>query len=145
MRAGQGRRVYCTATARGGGGLRVFYIYRILAINDMTTTPNNQFPHRLSQVAELAAALAHPARIAILELLARRGNCICGEIVDELPLAQSTISQHLAVLKAAGLVKGEIDGPRVCYCIDAARVREMEERLLPLLKKLSRKENKCCV
>jgi ArsR family transcriptional regulator len=69
-------------------------------------------------LARLAKALAHPARVAIVRLLIRRGDCICGAIVDELPLAQATVSQHLKVLKEAGLVRGEIDGPRVCYCID---------------------------
>ena len=69
-------------------------------------------------LARLAKALAHPARVAIVRLLIRRGDCICGVIVDELPLAQATVSQHLKVLKEAGLVRGEIDGPRVCYCID---------------------------
>ncbi len=69
-------------------------------------------------LARLAKALGHPARIAIIRLLARREACICGEIVAELPLAQSTVSQHLKVLKEAGLVRGEVDGPRVCYCLE---------------------------
>ena len=63
-------------------------------------------------------ALAHPARLRILELLAQRGECVCGEIVDVLPLAQSTVSQHLKILKAAGFLVGTIDGPRSCYCLD---------------------------
>lgn len=70
------------------------------------------------QVAQLAAALGHPARVAIVRLLKAREACICGEIVDELPLAQSTVSQHLKVLKEAGWVQGEVDGPRVCYCLN---------------------------
>ena len=70
------------------------------------------------QLAEMAKALAHPARIAILKELAKRDSCICGEIVEVLPLAQSTVSQHLKELKDAGLIKGEIEGARVCYCID---------------------------
>jgi DNA-binding transcriptional ArsR family regulator len=69
-------------------------------------------------VAAIAKALGHPARIAILRLLAARQSCICGDIVQELPLSQSTVSQHLKELKDAGLVRGEIDGPRVCYCLD---------------------------
>jgi len=71
-----------------------------------------------AELAGLARALAHPARVAILKLLAARGTCICGEIVDVLPLAQATVSQHLKVLKLAGLVRGEVDGPRTCYCAD---------------------------
>ncbi len=63
-------------------------------------------------------AVAHPARLQILEFLANRGACFCGEIVDVLPLAQSTVSQHLKILKEAGLVVGTIDGPRSCYCLD---------------------------
>jgi ArsR family transcriptional regulator len=70
------------------------------------------------RLAEQLKALAHPARLAILEVLAARGTCICGEIVEVLPLAQATVSQHLKVLKEAGLLRGRIDGPRSCYCLD---------------------------
>lgn len=69
-------------------------------------------------LAKLAQALGHPARVAIVRLLQRRQTCICGEIVEVLPLAQSTVSQHLKVLKQAGWVRGEVDGPRVCYCLE---------------------------
>src|SRR5512137_2198606 len=69
-----------------------------------------------AELADLARALGHPARVQIMRLLVRRNACICGDIVDELPLAQSTVSQHLKVLKEAGIVRGDIDGPRVCYC-----------------------------
>jgi ArsR family transcriptional regulator len=70
------------------------------------------------ELAQLAAALGHPARVAIVRLLKERETCICGEIVDVLPLAQSTVSQHLKVLKQAGWIKGEVDGPRTCYCLN---------------------------
>jgi len=70
-------------------------------------------------LAALAKAVAHPARLKIVRLLRQRAGCVCGEIVAELPLAQSTVSQHLKILKRAGLVQGEIDGPRTCYCLDA--------------------------
>ena len=70
------------------------------------------------ELATLAKAIAHPARVAIVRLLAGSGECLCGGIADRIPLAQSTVSQHLKVLKDAGLVKGELDPPRVCYCID---------------------------
>lgn len=69
-------------------------------------------------LARYAKALGHPARVAIMRILIRRESCVCGEIVDELPLAQSTVSQHLKQLKEAGLIRGEIDGPRVCYCVE---------------------------
>ncbi len=78
------------------------------------------------ELAMLAKALGHPARVQILRLLVRREACICGDIVDELPLAQSTVSQHLKVLKEAGLIRGEIDGPRVCYCIEPRTVRRFK-------------------
>ena len=69
------------------------------------------------RVAKLFKALGHPARLRVVRLLASRGACICGDIVDELPLSQSTVSQHLAVLKEAGIIVGEIQGPAVCYCL----------------------------
>ncbi|MCY1057689.1 metalloregulator ArsR/SmtB family transcription factor [Nannocystis sp. SCPEA4] len=78
------------------------------------------------ELAALAKAVGHPARVQILRLLARRASCVCGEIVDELPLAQSTVSQHLKVLKDAGLIRGEIDGPRTCYCIDNRALRRLK-------------------
>ncbi len=68
------------------------------------------------ELAQLAKALAHPARIAIMRLLLTGGDCICGQIVDRLPLSQATVSQHLKVLKESGWIAGEVDGPRVCYC-----------------------------
>ena len=74
-------------------------------------------------LARLAKALGHPARVAILRLLLTRGDCICGDIVDRLPLAQATVSQHLKVLKEAGWIQGSIDGPRVCYCVEPETVR----------------------
>jgi ArsR family transcriptional regulator len=83
-------------------------------------------PEADQELAELAKALGHPARVQILRLLARKDACICGEIVDELPLAQSTVSQHLKILKDAGLVRGDIDGPRVCYCIEPRALRRLK-------------------
>jgi len=78
------------------------------------------------ELALLCKAVGHPARVQILRLLVRRDSCICGDIVDELPLAQSTVSQHLKVLKDAGLIRGEIDGPRVCYCIEPHVLRRLK-------------------
>ncbi len=77
------------------------------------------------ELALLARALGHPARVQILRLLVRRESCICGDIVDELPLAQSTVSQHLKVLKEVGLIRGEIDGPRIGYCIQPSTLRRL--------------------
>lgn len=77
-------------------------------------------------LAHLAWAVAHPARVRIVRLLMNRESCMCGEIVDELPLAQSTVSQHLKILKQAGLIQGEVDGPKVCYCINSAKLQELK-------------------
>ena len=78
------------------------------------------------ELAALAKALGHPARVPILRLLTHRESCVCGDIVDELPLAQSTVSQHLKVLKEAGLIRGDIDGPRVCYCMEPRGLRRLK-------------------
>lgn len=78
------------------------------------------------ELAILAKALGHPARIQIVRLLACRTTCVCGDIVDELPLSQSTVSQHLKVLKEAGIIRGEIDGPRVCYCLNPRTLRRLK-------------------
>lgn len=79
---------------------------------------NGESPLDAQTFAAICKALGHPARIRIVEHLKAFDHCICGEIVQILPLAQSTVSQHLKVLKAAGLVKGEVEGPRTCYCLD---------------------------
>lgn len=86
--------------------------------NIMAFPRSDKFDHELLCLADTARALSHPGRLAILALLARRNECICGDIVEELPLAQATVSQHLKVLKEAGLIIGTIEGPRICYCVD---------------------------
>ena len=78
------------------------------------------------ELAGLTKALGHPARVKIIRLLERNNACICGDIVDELPLAQSTVSQHLKVLKDVGLIRGDVDGPRVCYCIEPRTLRRLK-------------------
>jgi DNA-binding transcriptional ArsR family regulator len=85
---------------------------------DMGATKSEEFTLQQNKLAKYAKALAHPARIAILKLLAGKATCQCGGIVDELPLSQSTVSQHLKELKEAGFIRGEIEGAKVCYCID---------------------------
>ena len=92
-----------------------------------TREPRDTITAADEELAALAKALGHPARVAILRQLGERGECICGDIVSTLPLAQATVSQHLKVLKEAGLVQGEIDGPRVCYCVDPAAVRRLKD------------------
>ncbi len=85
------------------------------------------------RLAGLCKALGHPARVAIVRhLAARRGTCTCGEIVSQLPLAQSTVSQHLKVLKDAGLVVGEVEPPRVCYCLNERALAELKRAVAAL-------------
>lgn len=83
-------------------------------------------------LAKLSWALAHPARVRIVRLLLSRTSCMCGEIVEEMPLAQSTVSQHLKILKETGLVQGEIDGPRVCYCINKKAMAKLKKLIADL-------------
>jgi len=84
---------------------------------------------RETRLAAWAKAISHPARIRILSILARRDTCVCGEIVDELPLAQSTVSEHLRVLKTVGLITGSVSGPRSCYCIDRDQLRRIRAEI----------------
>jgi ArsR family transcriptional regulator len=81
------------------------------------------------ELSALVKALAHPARIAILQFLAGRKACVCGDIVDELPLSQSTVSQHLKELKNVGLIKGDIEGPSICYCIDEKAWQKAQKQI----------------
>ena len=84
----------------------------------MALPRKSDFPAKDVELADLAKAISHPARIAILKVLAKKQHCICGELVADLPLAQSSVSQHLKALKDAGLITGEISGPKSCYCIN---------------------------
>jgi DNA-binding transcriptional ArsR family regulator len=93
-----------------------------------------------SRIADLAKALSHPARVKILKILTDKKMCICGEIVDLLPLSQSTVSQHLKELKRVGLIQGEIEGPKTCYCIDPATL----ESASALFSSLFSTIYKCC-
>ncbi len=83
-------------------------------------------PEADADLAQMTKALGHPARVQILRMLARRQTCVCGELVAEVDLAQSTVSQHLKVLKEASLVQGTVDGPRVCYCVNAKNLRRLK-------------------
>ncbi len=96
-----------------------------------------------NKLAELAKALGHPARIAILKELACRQSCVCGEIVEVLPLAQSTVSQHLKELKEAGLIQGTVEGAKSCYCIDWKVVGHLHE-LIGLLLRSRETKTSCC-
>ncbi len=98
-----------------------------------TGPPLDPFPANALRLANALKALAHPARLDVLRVLAERDTCVCGEIVDELPLAQATVSQHLKVLKEAGLILGTVDGPRVCYCLDRPALLALREELSAFL------------
>lgn len=91
--------------------------------------------------AIIAKALGHPARIAILKILADRSTCFCGDITEILPLAQSTISQHLKALKTAGLIKGEVEGVKTCYCLNPDGIKELQTLLSELSDELIKT---CC-
>lgn len=110
----------------------------------MAIHKKEEFTQREQDLAAFAKALSHPARIAILKVLAQRNECICGEIVDVLPLAQSTVSQHLKELKQAGLVDGNIDGPRTCYCINWKTFEKFNADFTSLFVKLKESNAKCC-
>ncbi len=110
----------------------------------MGLTKSDEFTVRDNRIARYAKVLGHPARIAILRLLSQRQACVCGDIVDELPLSQSTVSQHLKELKDAGLIQGEIDGPRVCYCIDEKEWKAAETALAEFFKQHQELAAKCC-
>src|SRR4026207_1531476 len=103
-----------------------------------------EFGKKEQELAEVAKALSHPARIAILKVLAQRNECICGEIVELLPLAQSTVSQHLKELKNAGLISGTLDGPRSCYCINWKAFEKFNGELNFLFNALKVKNEKAC-
>jgi len=93
----------------------------------MGISKKEKFNDTQNRLADLAKALAHPARIAILQFLSDKNVCICGDIVEELPLSQATVSQHLAELKRVGLIVGEIEGPKVCYCINQKVWKEAKQ------------------
>ena len=102
----------------------------------MAFSKKDQFHPKDGDLAHYAAALAHPARIAILKTLAKRKGCVCGEIVEVMPLAQSTVSQHLKVLKEAGLIQGEVNGPKSCYCVNPEALEKLSGLFHALLGEL---------
>lgn len=108
----------------------------------MAIAKKEDFSAEEVKLAELAKALGHPARIAILKVLAERKSCICGEIVDVLPLAQATVSQHLKALKKVDIVQGTIEGPRSCYCLNEKTIRKAQEAFGVLFGKILNQN--CC-
>jgi len=110
----------------------------------MGATKADQFTDKQNSIATLAKAIAHPARVAILEYLLKHESCICGDIVNELPLAQPTISQHLKELKSAGWIKGTVEGNSICYCVDEKAVQKMKNYVLTIASKIEKQKSNCC-
>ena len=121
------------------GCLEKILAYRLSSIYDICMTQIAALED-FTPLAEACRALSHPARLAILQTLANRGTCICGEIVEVLPLSQSTVSQHLKVLRKAGLISGEVDGPRSCYCIHTENLQTLSAQLVQMFRAL----DGCC-
>ena len=107
----------CCSTAKGRNG---------------TVIPSGEATSADRDLATLAKALGHPARVQIVRFLLSRDSCMCGDIVEHLPLAQSTVSQHLKMLKEAGLIRGTIDAPRVCYCVEPKALKRLKELICGL-------------
>ena len=110
----------------------------------MGATKTDFFTEQQNELAVLAKALGHPARIAIVEYLLKVNTCICGDIVNELPLAQPTISQHLKELKNAGLIKGNFEGTSICYCIDEEGFKKIKVFFQLVTNHLEKTKKQCC-
>jgi DNA-binding transcriptional ArsR family regulator len=102
------------------------------------------FSNKDRSIATLAKALGHPARVAIINYLLTVDTCICGDIVNKLPLAQPTVSQHLKELKKAGIIKGNIEGNAICYCIDEKIITKLQTYFAGIITRLNNKNNNCC-
>lgn len=107
----------------------------------MAFSKKNAFKVWEIELADMAKALGHPARIAILKQLADKQSCVCGDLVTELPLSQATVSQHLKALREAGFIKGEVDGPRVCYCLNEFFIKNNINKLSIFFSNITQK---CC-
>ena len=105
---------------------------------------HEEFSVKHNRISKYAKALSHPARVAILNFLVKKNACMCGDIVEELPLSQSTVSQHLKELKQAGLIKGDIDGAKVCYCINEKEWKEAKAHLDKLFDSFKANNSECC-
>lgn len=109
----------------------------------MGITKTEGFDASITEMADVLKVLGHPARLSIIRYLAQRKTCVCGDIVDELPLAQSTISRHLAELKRVGLIKGTISGSTICYCINTVLLKEIENFFASYSIEINKNQN-CC-
>lgn len=110
----------------------------------MGVTKTEQYTEKQNEMAVLMKALAHPARIAIVEYLLSVDACICNDIVAELPLSQSTVSQHLRELKNAEIIQGNIEGNAICYCINKETMEKIDGFIHHIFEKIEKQENRCC-
>jgi len=110
----------------------------------MGLTKTEIFSKQQNQISVIAKAFGHPARVAILQHLFKTNSCICGDLVDEIGLAQPTISQHLKELKNIGLIKGNIEGTSICYCIDKDNWSNMKTVIIEFLNQDLNENNNCC-
>lgn len=110
----------------------------------MGASKTEHFTARQNEMASIMKALGHPARIAIIDYLLKVDTCICGDIVNELPLAQPTVSQHLKELKIVGLIKGNIEGNAICYCIDEQTFSKFQDFLTEVFGRMQVKKDNCC-
>ena len=110
----------------------------------MGASKTEHFTGRQNEIANIMKAMGHPARVAIIDFLLKTNSCICGDIVEELPLAQPTVSQHLKELKNAGLIKGSVEGNAICYCIDETTFKKFASFLNAFIKKINTPKPNCC-
>jgi DNA-binding transcriptional ArsR family regulator len=110
----------------------------------MGASKTEHFSEKQNQIAAMAKAIGHPARVAIIEYLLSVDTCICGDIVNVLPLAQPTVSQHLKELKNAGIIKGNIEGTAICYCLNPEAITVLEAFFTNINTNLKNKNTNCC-
>jgi DNA-binding transcriptional ArsR family regulator len=110
----------------------------------MAQAKTEEFTAKQNKTATMLKSLGHPARVAIVEYLIRCESCVCGDIVDQLPLAQATVSQHLKALKEAGIIQGTVEGTSVCYCIDVKAVQFLKAYFITLTDRIEQQNQMCC-
>ncbi len=110
----------------------------------MAQSKKSEFGAKDQKLADFAKAFSHPARVSILRMLARQGTCVCGELVDALPLAQSTVSQHIRELKDANIITGEVEGPKSCYCINWDVLEDQWKAFNSIMQEMETNQAKLC-
>jgi DNA-binding transcriptional ArsR family regulator len=111
---------------------------------NMGITKTSIFSNEVNEVSAFAKAISHPARVAIIQHLLKRETCVCGDLVEEIGLAQATISQHLKALKQMGIIQGTVEGTSTCYCMDMNRWNELKNQLQNQLLNLQPRGVECC-